>query len=103
MADFALSCSRCGHPVRLLGREKIQRKDTCNSCGADLHACVHCRHFAPARSNQCAEPQAEWVRDKKASNFCGYFAPRASVNLTARGGRNPAADARAAFHALFKN
>ncbi len=68
-----------------------------------MHSCRHCRFFAPGRSNQCSEPQAEWVRDKERANFCGYFAPRASVNLTARGGRNPTADARAAFNALFKD
>ena len=27
----------------------------------------------PAVSNQCAEPQAEWVADKERANFCEYF------------------------------
>jgi hypothetical protein len=102
MTDLSLSCYRCGHALRLMPREKIQRNDTCSSCGVDLHSCVHCRFFDPGRNNQCSEPQAEWVRDKVSSNFCGYFEPRSSVNLTARGGRNPAADAREAFHNLFK-
>ena len=42
------------------------------------------------------------MRVKDRANFCGYFAPRTSVNLTARGGNNRTADARAAFHNLFK-
>lgn len=83
-------------------RERIQRPDTCAGCGADLHSCVHCRFFDPGRSNQCSEPRAEWVREKDRANFCGYFVPRTSVNLTARGGTNRTADARAAFHDLFK-
>ena len=102
MSDLALSCFRCGHALRLMPREKIQRLDTCSSCGADLHSCVHCRFFDPGRNNQCSEPQAEWVRDKEASNFCGYYEPRMSVNLSARGGSNRTLDARAAFHNLFK-
>ena len=103
MSDLALSCFKCGHALRLMPREKIQRNDTCNACGTDLHSCVHCRFFDPGRNNQCSEPQAEWVRDKERSNFCGYYEPRISVNLTARGGSNPSLDARAAFHNLFKD
>ncbi len=83
-------------------REKVQRLDTCANCGADLHSCVHCRYFDPGRSNECSESQAEPVRDKERSNFCGYFEPRTSVDLTARGGRNRTTDARAAFHDLFR-
>ncbi|MCY4188419.1 MAG: hypothetical protein OXD30_08045 [Bryobacterales bacterium] len=102
MADLSLSCYRCGHALRLMPRERIERNASCPACGTDLHSCVHCRFFDPGRSNQCSEPQAEWVRDKTSSNFCGYFEPRSSVDLTARGRRNPAADAREAFHNLFK-
>ena len=102
MPDLALSCYCCGHALRLMPREKIQRLDTCAGCGTDLHSCVHCRFFDPGRNNQCSEPQAEWVRDKESSNFCGYFEPRTSINLTARGGGSRSVDARAAFHNLFK-
>ncbi len=102
MVAPALSCYRCGHPQRLVPREKIGRRDACVGCGADLHSCVHCRFYDPSRDNQCAEPQAEWVRDKESANFCGYYEVRTSVNLTARGGTNKAADARAAFNSLFR-
>lgn len=103
MSDLALSCTCCGHALRLMPREKVHRGDTCAGCGADLHTCVHCRFHDPARSNQCSEPRAEWVSDKERANFCEYFEPRMSINLTARGGRNRTADARAAFHNLFKD
>ena len=85
-----------------MARAKVQRRDTCVGCGADLHSCVHCRFFDPARNNQCSEPEAEWVSDKESANFCGYFEPRTSVNLTARGGANKQTGARSAFDALFK-
>ncbi len=102
MSDTVLSCYKCGHALRVLPRDRIHRSDTCAACGADLYCCVHCRYFDPSRSNECSEPQAEWVRDKEAANFCGYFEPRTSLNLTARGGRSRGADARAAFDNLFK-
>ena len=103
MSDLALSCFRCGHALRLMPREKIQRNDTCAGCGTHLHSCVHCRFFDPGRHNECSEPQAEWVTDKESANFCGYFEPRLSVNLSMRGGSNRSVDARAAFDNLFKD
>ena len=102
MPGLALSCYRCGHALRLMPRDKIARTESCAGCGADLHSCVHCRFFDPSRNNQCAEPQAEWVRDKESANFCGYFEVRTSIDLTARGGGNRVVDAKAAFHNLFK-
>lgn len=102
MPDLVLSCYKCGHALKVMPGDKIQRRDCCVSCGVDLHSCVHCRFFDPGRNNQCSEPQAEWVREKEASNFCGYFEPRTSVNLAARGRGNRAMDARAAFDSLFK-
>ena len=102
MPEVALSCYRCGHALRLVAREKVHRRDTCVGCGADLHSCVHCRFFDPSRSNQCSEPEAEWVSEKENANFCDFFEPRTSVNLTARGGTSKQADARSAFDDLFK-
>ena len=83
--------------------DQIGRRDACAGCGADLHACVHCRYFDPSRSNQCSEPQAEWVSEKESSNFCDYFEPRTTVNLSSQGRSGRKVDARAAFHNLFKD
>lgn len=101
--DVCLNCHSCGHALPLMPGDMIGRRDTCTACGADLHACVHCRHFDPSRSNQCVEPQAEWVSDKEKSNFCEYFEARTAVNLTSQGRSSRRIDARAAFHNLFKD
>ncbi len=103
MNDVAVSCQQCGAKRSLLPGGKIYRRDVCAQCGADLHSCAHCRFFDPSRNNQCAEPQAEWVKDKDRSNFCGYFDPRTSVDALSRSAaadRTPSA--RAAFDDLFK-
>ena len=101
--DLCLNCHSCGHALPLMPGDMIGRRDTCTGCGADLHACVHCRHFDPSRSSQCCEPQAEWVSDKEKSNFCDYFEVRTAVNLTSQGRSSRRIGARAAFHNLFKD
>lgn len=49
------------------------RRDTCPSCGAELHACIHCRHFDETVAKQCKEPFAEVPEDKEGANFCDLF------------------------------
>lgn len=99
--SLALNCHNCGFQLKLVSGMKIHRRDTCDSCGSDLHCCCNCRFFDPDRSNQCAEPQAELVADKEQSNFCDYFEPRTTVDLVNRG-RGGAEAARRSFDALFK-
>lgn len=65
-------CAFCGADVgdpRLIGR-----RDSCPACERDLHCCLQCRFFDPHAHNQCREPQADYVKEKDAGNFCGYFA-----------------------------
>lgn len=52
---------------------RVGRRDTCDKCGADLHACVNCRFHDSSAYNECREPQAERVLDKHVANFCDYF------------------------------
>ncbi len=68
-----MRCHGCGREVALEGR--VQRQDTCPGCGRPLHACRNCSLFDPRASNQCREPQAEWVSDRAAANFCEWFRP----------------------------
>ena len=84
-------------------------RDVCPQCDSDLHTCRNCRHYDPAKHNQCAETQAEWVRDKEAANHCDYFSPvavRRGAPLVAgeRGGTSTstASDAKKRFDSLFK-
>lgn len=51
----------------------MSRRDDCPNCHRDLHACVQCKYYDRSSHNQCREPQSEWVADKEAANFCGFF------------------------------
>jgi hypothetical protein len=75
---------------------------------------VHCSFYSPGHHNDCREPQAERVVDKRAANFCDFFrfreaaadepdpgAPEARGSArTARGGKGAARDR---FDKLFGN
>lgn len=65
-------CGKCGATVEIVGNQ-VGRRGTCPSCGAELHACVHCRHFDPRAAKECKEPFAEVPSDKEAANFCEFF------------------------------
>lgn len=93
-------CHNCGREIKLIG--KVTRKDTCSYCDTDLHSCKNCRHFDPGKSNQCDEPQADYVRDKLKSNFCEFYEPNTRVPLTSRSAQPRGDDARKAFENLFK-
>jgi hypothetical protein len=73
------------------------RKDTCSSCGADLHCCLNCALYDRAASKQCREPGAEQVKEKARANFCDFFLFREK-----RGAVPHAAEARRALDDLFK-
>ncbi len=67
-------CWKCGQSVETA--EKIQRKDVCPHCDADLRCCFNCEFYDKEAYHQCKEPQAEWVRYKERGNFCDYFRPK---------------------------
>lgn len=79
-----MNCKNCGCDIG--SPERIGRRDTCPSCGSDLHSCRNCSFFEPGAYNDCREPNAERVIDKERSNFCEYFAP-APGTARARGTR----------------
>src|SRR5688572_20653142 len=79
---------------------KVGRRDSCPHCAADLHVCKNCRFYDPSLHNQCREPEASFIRDREAANFCAHFdfknrdaAPEVAANV---------ANARAKLEALFK-
>jgi hypothetical protein len=65
-------CAHCGQTLEVVGNQ-VGRRDTCPKCGAELHACVNCRHFDPQVAKQCKEPFAEVPSDKEDANFCEFF------------------------------
>jgi hypothetical protein len=66
------TCFRCGAELNFQDHTP-GRRDSCNTCGADVHVCKNCSHYDPKAYNECKEPQAERVVEKERSNFCDYF------------------------------
>jgi hypothetical protein len=92
-------CFACDAEVDFAAGEKPGFRDSCETCGADLHVCRNCEMHDPGAHNQCREPNAEWVRERERANHCEYFAP------SDRGGGEAAAAAsraRSQLDALFK-
>jgi len=73
-----LVCWKCGADISKLPFP-LGRLSQCEACRADLHVCVLCKYFDKTRANQCREPVADPVTDKKRSNFCGYFEVKTSA------------------------
>jgi hypothetical protein len=70
-----MRCFKCGRTVVLAAGERVGFRDSCEGCGADLHACRNCAHHDPAAYNECREPNAERVGERERANRCDYFAP----------------------------
>ena len=64
-------CFQCGQEIP--SDRRILRDEECPQCSSDLHCCRNCSLYDPAVSNQCREPQADWVTDKIKANFCEFF------------------------------
>ncbi|MCW5830336.1 MAG: hypothetical protein KIT79_13600 [Deltaproteobacteria bacterium] len=90
-------CPACGKTISVT--EPVGRRDTCQVCGADLHVCLHCRHYDTSAYNECREPQADRVVDKDRPNFCDWFHIRTSGDPS--GKTDPKAKAKAALEGLF--
>jgi len=94
-----MRCFSCGAGVELASGERVGFRDTCDSCGADLHVCRNCAHHDPSAYNECRETSAERVSNRERANRCDYFAAgdRAGSSGAEEGGK-----ARDALDALFK-
>lgn len=94
-------CHSCNAVVSLI-EGKAGRKDTCDSCDADLHACLNCRFHDASAYNECSEPNAERVLEKDRSNFCDYFEFRTGKGSRSGSKANEKADALKKLDDLFK-
>ena len=65
-----ITCAACGNISHI--QEKLGFRDTCPSCDAWLHSCVHCAFWI---NSQCTEPSAEKERDPEGQNYCEWFVP----------------------------
>lgn len=71
-----ITCHTCNKELQI--DDKVGFREICPYCSAYLHSCVHCRLW-DLKNGNCAEPQAEKVRDPEAGNFCEYFIAREST------------------------
>ena len=91
-------CHSCRKEISM--ERKVGRQEMCPSCGADLHVCLNCSFYSPGAYNDCREPQAERVVDKRRSNFCDYFTfTDGTARLKAPSVKD---DARSRLDSLFK-
>lgn len=70
--DGNMACFSCGAELEL-SPGNIGRNEECPKCRSDVRVCLNCRHYDTNSYNECGEPMAERVVDKKKSNFCDYF------------------------------
>ena len=66
-------CYQCSKQVEL--EHKINFREECLYCHADLHICLNCRFYDESAYNECRESSAEKVKDKEKNNYCEYFDP----------------------------
>lgn len=78
---------------------EVGRRHTCPSCGSELHACIHCRHYDETVAKECKEPFAEVPEDKESANFCDFFQIGEGTDRGGAAGRSAALEAA---EALFK-
>ena len=91
-----LQCFSC---KKTTSWEKINRRDECPHCNADIHVCLNCRFFSESAHHQCREVQAEYVKEKDRANFCEYFEASSSL----RQNESKPDDLLKAAESLFKN
>ena len=91
-------CYRCKNDLALV--RTPGREETCPHCGADLHVCLNCTFYSAGAYNDCREPQAERVVEKKRSNFCDYFIFIDDASRKAQVAKSD--DPRSRLDALFK-
>ena len=73
MKDSSIYCYACNHQLNVTSEEKILRTQECDYCQIQLHCCKMCIHYEKMAYNECREPMAERIVDKKKANFCSYF------------------------------
>jgi predicted RNA-binding Zn-ribbon protein involved in translation (DUF1610 family) len=91
-------CGKCGARLPIIANQ-VGRRDVCPNCGAELHACIHCRHFDETVAKECKEPFAEVPSDKEDANFCELYQIGDGQD---RGGMKSKDSLVSAAEALFK-
>ncbi len=83
MSVHTVTCWSCGRTWEF--SPPLARSELCLGCRRDAKVCLNCRFYDRHANRECAESQAELVKDKEKSNFCDWFeanAGHASSALT---------------------
>jgi hypothetical protein len=70
-----MRCRACESEIELRTGERVGFRDSCSTCGSDLHCCLNCAFHDPSAHNECREPNAERVSDRERNNRCDCFSP----------------------------
>ncbi len=70
------ACHKCGAVIPT--DMPIGFPDTCDACGADLHACGNCEHYDPLRDGECAAGVGDRIQDRAKANKCSLWEVRTS-------------------------
>jgi len=95
MGKDSSQCAQCKKDIA--PAIPVGRRDECEHCGADLHACLNCKFYDTGSYNDCKESSASIVREKHRSNFCDYFVWQSKAYA-----KDQASSQLAAAEALFK-
>lgn len=97
--DIVGHCWNCGAD---LTRADYGRENRCLRCDSATRCCRNCRLYQLGRPNDCREPLAEPVADKRRANFCEHFDPAPSPGTDAPAAEENAAELRQQADNLFK-
>lgn len=76
MPSWTFSCWSCGRATEMI--DKVTRADVCPHCGADMHSCRNCAHWAPDNPERCCDDSFPKTTDPESANFSNRFTPRTS-------------------------
>ena len=96
---FAMRCLQCKTEIELGSGQRVEFRDSCSNCAADLHVCMQCQHRDSSAYNGCRESSAERVSDPERANRCEWFSPADDSPI--EGAAEPE-DARSRLEELFK-
>ena len=89
-----VACHKCKHAWQF--EPPMGRRQECPQCGSDARVCLNCRFYTPSAYRECAESEADWVKEKTNGNFCGYFSPMGEASAA-----DPAQSSKNQLDALF--
>jgi hypothetical protein len=67
-------CYNCHTELAYEAGSNVLRTEQCPKCEVELRCCANCKFYDPQSYNECREPTAERLTEKKKANYCEFFA-----------------------------